>query len=268
MTRTILLTGTSSGLGEASARAFLAQGWNVVATARKADAVLPGVEEARLLRARLDTTDTASIAAAFNAAEARFGAIDVVVNNAGIGLGGPLEEIDLDRLRNLFEVNTFGAVAVSQEAIRRMRPRRKGLIVNVTSMAGQVGLPFLSPYSASKFALEGLTEALYYELKPFGIGVKLVEPGGIRTAFANPWGPAGGAYEPASGEVRRSMEAGSARAALPEDVAGVLLAAVNDPSPRLRYRTRDVAAALRLRRVFPEAAWRRLIARSFGLATR
>jgi NAD(P)-dependent dehydrogenase (short-subunit alcohol dehydrogenase family) len=189
MPKTVLLTGTSSGIGEAAAKAFLADGWNVVATARDPATVLRGVDNPRLLSARLDLTDTHSIAAAFEAAESRFAAIDVVVNNAGIGLGGPLEGVSLAQLREHFEVNVIGVAAVCKAATAHMRSCGQGLIINVTSLAGRTGLPFLAPYSSGKFAVEGLTEALHYELRPFGIRVKLVEPGGPHSIFPPLGGP-------------------------------------------------------------------------------
>jgi NAD(P)-dependent dehydrogenase (short-subunit alcohol dehydrogenase family) len=123
MQKTVLITGTSSGIGEAAAKAFLADGWNVVATARDPSTGLGGVGDPRLLRVRLDLTDTDSIAAAFEAASRRFAAIDVVLNNAGIGLGGPLEGVSLNRLRLHFEINVIGAAAVCQAAAAHMRSR-------------------------------------------------------------------------------------------------------------------------------------------------
>lgn len=265
MERTVLLTGTSSGLGEAAARGFLAEGWNVMATARKAGAAVAGTDHPRLARASLDVTNEASIEAAFDEAEARFGAVDVVVNNAAAGLGGAIEEIGLDQFRGLFDVNVIGVIAVCRAAIRRMRPRRSGLLINVTSLAGQVGIPFLAPYCASKFAVEGLTESLFYELEPFGIAVKLVEPGSVRSNFSHPWAMAP-AYDPASAKVLEVMETGLANAVPAEDVARTVLAAANDDSPRLRYPTENVEAMLRLNHTLSEADWRATMASGFGLA--
>lgn len=265
MARTVLLTGTSSGLGDAAARAFLSEGWNVVATARNAEAAVVGVDNPRLIRSRIDITQPASIEAALDQAEASFGAVDVVVNNAGVGLGGPLEEISLEQFRDHFEVNVIGVAAVCRAAIRRMRPRRQGLLINVTSLAGQVGLPFLTPYCAAKFAIEGLTESLFYELQPFGISVKLVEPGGFRSNFSHPWAR-GEAYDPAATAVFNKMKTGAAQAALPGIVAKTVLAAANDRSQRLRYRTKDVKAMLATRKILPESKWRAMIAKGFGLS--
>jgi len=265
MPQTVLLTGTSSGIGEAAAHAFLAEGWNVVATARDPAAAAGGKVHPQLLATRLDVTDTASITAAFAAAQAQFGGVDVVVNNAGVGLGGPLEGMTLDDLRHHFEVNVIGVAAVCQAAIAHMRPRRRGLLINVTSLTGRVGIPFLAPYCAGKFAVEGLTEALYYELQAFGARVKLVEPGGARTRFVHPWAEHP-AYAATAEGVRKTMEQGAGKAAPPSRVADVIVAAAKDSSERLRYQATDAITLLRLRRILPDSAWRKMLSKAFGLA--
>lgn len=267
MSKTVLLTGTSSGIGEAAVKTFLADGWNVVATARNPADILAGAENSRLLNARLDLTDPDSIRAAFDAGEQRFGTIDVVVNNAGIGLGGPLEGVSLDQLREHFEVNVIGVAAVCREAAAHMRLRRQGLIINVTSLTGRVGIPFLTPYCASKFAVEGLTEALHYELSLFGVRVKLVEPGGARTRFSHTWADHP-AYDPVAGNVKQTMTAGAEKAASPERVAEVILSAAKDRSDRLRYAATDAVAGLRMHRLLPERAWRKMMAKAFGLVAK
>jgi len=266
--RTVLLTGTSSGLGEAVARQFLAEGWKVVATARGAEKAMPAEgESSRLLRVRLDVTDARSIHTAFDIAETRFDAVDVVVNNAGIGLGGVLEAMSPEQLRDHFEVNVIGTTAVCQAAIRRMRVRKAGLIINVTSLAGRVGLPFLTPYCAGKFAVEGLTESLFYELKPFGIRVKIVEPGGFRSNFSHPWTTIE-PYEPSASASNEMMKREGARAVLPEIAAKTVVAAANDPSDRLRYQATDAGMLLAVRRLLPDFAWRALVRRVFGTGSR
>jgi NAD(P)-dependent dehydrogenase (short-subunit alcohol dehydrogenase family) len=264
-TRTVLVTGTSSGLGEAAAKQFLVEGWNVVASARTIEAAVPSEPDtSRLLRVRLDVIDASSIETAFDAAESRFGAVDVLVNNAGVGLGGVLEAISSEKLRDHFEVNVIGTAAVCQAAIRRMRVRREGLIINVTSVAGRVGLPFLSPYCAVKFAVEGFTESLFYELKPFGVRVKLVEPGGIRSQFSHPWTTIE-PYEPIASALNETMKREGARSSPPVVVAKTVVAAANDSSNRLRYRTTDAFALLTIRSLLPNFAWRALVTRIFGI---
>lgn len=264
VSRTVLLTGTSSGLGDAAARQFLDDGWNVVATARVSHSAVRGLESPNLLRARLDVTDQSSIEAAFREAESRFGSINVVVNNAGVGLGGPLEGISLVQLREHFEVNVIGAASVCQMAISRMRERGHGLLINVSSAAGRVGLPFLSPYCAGKFAIEGLSESLHYELKPFGVRVKIVEPGGVRSNFSHVWMEAQ-AYESFAGPVRNRMEQGQRHAALPEVAAKTIILAANDSSDRLRYRASGAGSLLAIRRLLPDRAWRSFIGKIFSL---
>jgi len=190
--------------------------------------------------------------------------VDVVVNNAGVGLGGPLESISLAQLREHFEVNVIGAASVCHVAISRMRERGQGLLINVSSAAGRVGPPFLSPYCAGKFAIEGLSESLHYELKPFGIRVKIVEPGGVRSNFSHVWIEAQ-AYESFVDPVRNSMEQGQQRAALPEVAAKTIIRAANDSSDRLRYRASDAGSLLAIRRLLPNRAWRSFIGKIFSL---
>jgi NAD(P)-dependent dehydrogenase (short-subunit alcohol dehydrogenase family) len=166
---TVLITGTSSGYGLETARRFLAEGWNVIATMRtpRPDLV-PG---ARVLA--LDVTDPASIAAAVEAA----GPIDVLVNNAGIGLFGAFEATPMETARELFETNTFGVMAMTQAVIPQMRERGAGVIVNVTSSAVLMPFPLVAAYTASKTAIEGFSGVLALELAELGVRVKVVQPG-------------------------------------------------------------------------------------------
>jgi NAD(P)-dependent dehydrogenase (short-subunit alcohol dehydrogenase family) len=183
--KTILITGASSGFGLMTARLALSRGWNVVATAREAEKTLLGGEneKERVLAARLDVRDEDSIGEAVSLALGRFGAIDALVNNAGIGLVGAAEEISRAELTRQFETNFFGAAAVTLAVLPSMRERRRGEIVFVSSDLGRTGVPGLSSYCAAKHALEGWAESLSHEVRPFGIGVTLVEPGAFRTGF-------------------------------------------------------------------------------------
>jgi NAD(P)-dependent dehydrogenase (short-subunit alcohol dehydrogenase family) len=170
--KTIFITGCSSGYGRETALHFHSQGWDVVATMRIVrDDVLPKSDRIRLLP--LDVTDPESISAALQAA----GPIDVLVNNAGIGLFGALEATPMARTRAVFETNTFGVIAMTQAVIPQFRERRSGVIVNVTSSATLAPMPLVSVYTASKTAIEGLTASLEHELRAFDVRVKLVEPG-------------------------------------------------------------------------------------------
>jgi NAD(P)-dependent dehydrogenase (short-subunit alcohol dehydrogenase family) len=184
--KTWFITGASSGFGLAFARYALAKGHNVVATARRLDALEEIATQApeRFLALALDVTQPQDAAAAINAAIARFERIDVLVNNAGYGIVGAFEETPQDELRALMETNFFGAMNVTRAALPTLRAQHSGAIVNISSLGGQLSFAGFSAYSASKFALEGASEALAQELKPFGIKVLIVEPGQFRTGFA------------------------------------------------------------------------------------
>jgi NAD(P)-dependent dehydrogenase (short-subunit alcohol dehydrogenase family) len=185
MAKTFLITGVSSGFGRALAEAALRDGHTVAGTVRrggdkkKFEALGPSAHALML-----DVTSTAQIAPAIAEIESRVGAIDVLVNNAGYGHEGILEESSIDELRRQFEVNVFGAVAMIQAVLPSMRKRRAGHILNITSMGGIITLPGLSYYHGSKFALEGISEALGKEVKDLGIHVTAIEPGGFRTDWA------------------------------------------------------------------------------------
>ncbi len=170
--KTVLITGCSSGFGLETARHFLDQGWQVVATMRTpSEDLLPRSERLRVLP--LDVTDADSIRRCVDAA----GPIDVLVNNAGIGLLGALEGIPVERMRELFETNTFGTMAMTQAVLPQMRERRAGVIVNVTSSVTLKALPLLAVYTASKAAVNAFTEVLALELAPFGVRTSVVLPG-------------------------------------------------------------------------------------------
>jgi NAD(P)-dependent dehydrogenase (short-subunit alcohol dehydrogenase family) len=183
---TWFITGASSGFGLSFARHALSQGYNVVATARDPGKLgaLGAEAPERVLAAALDVNDKDSISAAVKAAQDRFGRIDVLINNAGYGIVGAVEETPETELRALMETNFFGAVAVTQAILPLLREQRSGAIVNVSSLGGQLSYGGYGAYSASKFALEGLSEALALELAPLGIKVLIVEPGAFRTGFA------------------------------------------------------------------------------------
>ncbi|WP_432769628.1 MAG: SDR family oxidoreductase [Sphingopyxis sp.] len=178
--KTILITGSSSGYGLATARHFHAQGWNVVASMRN-PAAAPFTASDRLHALALDVTDPDSIARAVEQA----GPIDVLVNNAGIGLFGALEHSPMQKIRAVYETNTLGTIAMTQAVIPQMRARGSGTIVNVTSSATLASFPLAAAYTGSKTAIQGFTGSLVHELAPLGIAVRLVEPGyGPTTAFA------------------------------------------------------------------------------------
>ena len=210
-TQTWFITGASSGFGRAFASHALAQGHNVVATARNTAklADLAASAPDRVLIQALDVTVDGDAEKAVAAALARFGRIDVLINNAGYGVVGALEETPTAELRAVMETNFFGAVAVTQAVLPQMREQRGGAIVNISSLGGQLSFGGFSAYSASKFALEGMSEALAQEVAPFGIKVLIVEPGAFRTAFAAEAlksMPAIAAYQDAIGGTRSMMQ--------------------------------------------------------------
>jgi NAD(P)-dependent dehydrogenase (short-subunit alcohol dehydrogenase family) len=183
---TWMITGCSTGFGRAFANAVLARGWSAVVTARDAASVRDIAAQApdRALALALDVTDGAQVARAMREAEERFGGVDVLVNNAGYGYRGAVEEAEEADIRALFDTNFVGLVAMTQAVLPGMRARRRGAIVNISSTAGRMAQPGSGFYSASKFAVEGLSDALHKEVAPLGITVMLVEPGPFRTDFA------------------------------------------------------------------------------------
>src|SRR4029077_19129065 len=170
--KTVLITGCSSGYGLETARHFHAHGWNVVATMRTPrEDILPPSERLRVLP--LDVTEPRSIAAAIEAS----GPLDVLVNNAGIGVIGVFEATPMATVREVFETNTFGVMAMTQAVLPQFRAQRSGVVVNVTSSATLAPMPLVAVYTASKMAIEGFTGSLAHELQAFNVRVKLVEPG-------------------------------------------------------------------------------------------
>ncbi len=250
MSRTVLITGASSGIGRASVRVFQEAGFNVVATMRRPDAETEFNQFANVLVTRLDVEDKASIEAAIMAGIDRFGRIDVLVNNAGYGLYGIFESIPEEKLQHQFQVNLFGVMDTVRAILPHFRKRGSGTIINVSSGAGHFTLPMISAYCSSKFALEGFTEALSYELLAIGIDVKLIIPhGGVgETAFqqraaddfANDGTPAD--YLPF---LQKSVETfarlGSALTMTSTDVANVIREASTDGTRRLRYFVGDMS---------------------------
>jgi NAD(P)-dependent dehydrogenase (short-subunit alcohol dehydrogenase family) len=203
-TKTWFITGTSSGFGHAFATHAIAQGYNVVATARDASKLNALATSApdRVLTVALDVNSAGAAEAAVAAAVERFGHIDVLINNAGYGVVGAFEETSDAELRAIMETNFFGAMAVIRAALPVLRKQSSGAIVNMSSLGGQMSFEGFSAYSASKFALEGVSEALAREVAPFGIKVLIVEPGQFRTNLAG----AGMRHMPVSSAYRDIVE--------------------------------------------------------------
>jgi NADP-dependent 3-hydroxy acid dehydrogenase YdfG len=174
---TILITGASSGIGRATAEFFQDKGWNVAATMRSPDDGADLAALSNVLVTRLDVTEQVSIDDAVAACLERFGGLDVLLNNAGFPVYGPLEAIPMDRVRAQFETNIIGLIAVTKAVLPHFRENRSGTLINVSSIGGQMAFPLGSPYHGSKFAVEGFSEAVYYELDQLGVRVKILEPG-------------------------------------------------------------------------------------------
>jgi NAD(P)-dependent dehydrogenase (short-subunit alcohol dehydrogenase family) len=242
--KTVLITGCSSGYGLQTARHFHAQGWNVVATMRAPrEDVLPRSDRVRVLA--LDVTSPQSIAAALAAS----GPIDVLVNNAGIGLFGAVEATPMATVREVFETNTFGVMAMTQAVLPQFRARKSGVVVNVTSSATLAPMPLVAVYTASKMAIEGFTASLAHELEGFGVRVKLVEPGyGPTTSFTSNSGTRMDglipeAYAPFAQQVFASFSQPAA-VTTEADVAEGVWRAANDISGQLRFPAGADAVAL------------------------
>ena len=184
MEKTVLITGTSRGIGLETALYFHERGWNVIATMRNPNKRKTRLHEKGLPDlVHLDVTDEKSIQAAVDYALDKYGHLDVLVNNAGYGLYGPFESLSEAKIRSQFETNLFGMQAVTRAVLPVFRRQGAGTIVNLASMGGRVAFPLYSVYNSSKFAVEGFTEGLQYELRPLNILVKLIEPGVIKTDF-------------------------------------------------------------------------------------
>ena len=277
MSHTVLITGTSSGFGEASARRFASEGWNVVATMRNPSHGRAFSALENVLVTRLDVEDRASIETAIEQGLERFGSIDAVVNNAGYGLFSVFEGASREAVQAQFDVNLFGVMDVTRAILPHFRARRAGTIINVGSGAGVFGAPMASIYSASKFALEGFSEGLWYELNSLGIRVKLIEPGGApSTGFVARMSAEGAAIAVADDylpflEKIGAVYAGMGTAADPDavdKVAGAIFAAATDGSDRLRYApTADIQPILKARRESSEEHYQALVRGFFASPT-
>ena len=262
--RTVFITGCSSGIGRAAAEYLAGRGHRVYATARRLETITD-LEAAGCQTLPLDVTDEASMTSAVATIEGAEGAIDALVNNAGYGLHGPFEETPLDEIRRQFETNVFGAVALTQMVLPKMREQRSGRIVNISSMGGRITLPGGAFYHATKHALEAISDVARFELKPFGIQVVVIEPGLIKTSFGD---TAVATFEKADGpyasfnealeKVLTSAYSGPmAKAAVgPRAVAKTIAKAIEARRPKTRYVVPLMTMPLLFaRRILPDRAW-------------
>jgi NAD(P)-dependent dehydrogenase (short-subunit alcohol dehydrogenase family) len=260
----VLVTGSSSGIGFHTSLFLARAGFYTYATMRNLDKSSQIVDIARednlpVEVLRLDVTDDKSVKDVINTIVVKQRRIDVVVNNAGYGSTGAVEDFSIDEIKAQFETNFFGAIRVIQSVLPIMREQRSGIIVNISSIGGRIAFPFSPSYASTKFALEGISEALQYEVDQFGIKVILVEPGIIKTNFFDNTLKAKRASDPASpysellqrriNRVKTMFENGTA----PEEVAKVILKAITSLTPELRYLVgSDANSLIEKRKSVPE----------------
>ena len=255
MENVILITGASSGIGLEAAKLFQSKNWKVAATMRSPEKSGDLQKIVDLETFRLDVTDVDSIKSAIAGTLEKFGRIDAVVNNAGYGLLGPFEAASPEQIDKQFQTNVFGLFNVCREIIPYFREQKRGTIVNISSLGGRVAFPFSSLYNATKFAVEGFSESLQYELEPFKIRVKLIEPGPIKTDFydrsqvvAKKEGLT--IYDHRVEPFMEFMAKGGNEAPDGSAVAQVIYDAVTDDSSKLRYPI-NTKGLLTLRRWLP-----------------
>ena len=262
--RTALVTGCSSGIGRAVVHALEAEGFVVYATARRPE-TLDDLRSDRVRTLALDVTDEESMRAAVAEVEREHGHVDVLVNNAGYALQGPIEEVAPDAVRDQFETNVFGLVRLTQLVLPGMRAASTGRIINVGSMGGRFTFPGGGFYHASKHAVEAISDALRYEVAPFGISVSLVQPGPVVSSFVDTAvdtvpdedGPYAQFKRDLVDRYRKAYDGSSANMEIsPEKVAEVIAAAATASRPRSRYAVGTMARTLiTSRRLLPDVAW-------------
>jgi NAD(P)-dependent dehydrogenase (short-subunit alcohol dehydrogenase family) len=275
MSKTILITGASSGIGRAAVRLFANNGWDVAATMPNPGTAGDLTHMPNVLVTRLDVRDEASIATSIAEAKGRLGRIDAVLSNAGFGQYGVFEAISNEQVRHQFDVNVFGAMNLLRAILPEFRANGGGHVIVTSSAGGIYGLPIMSLYIATKFALEGFFESVSYELAAQNIKVKLIEPGGVATGFhdtaARKSSTTGGLaayqafYDRVTAAVNEKVASHSLASA--DEVARAIYEAATDNSDRLRYVVgKDAAAIISARRMTSEREFMDLIRAGFGLA--
>lgn len=267
-----LVTGGSSGIGESTARALLAQGFTVHAVARRVDKMAPLAAEG-VHTHRMDVTDDASMVAGIDRILEEEGRLDVLVNNAGYGSYGAVEDVPIDEARRQFEVNVFGLARLVQLVTPHMRAQRSGRIINTSSIGGKFYEPFGAWYHATKFAVEGFSDSLRMELRPFGIKVVLIEPGPIKTEWneiardsllERSGDGAYGAYARKAFDVMQRFDE-PARASTPEEVADKIVKAATVARPAARYPVgRGARTITTSRDLLPDRLFDEVVSRTYG----
>ena len=265
--RAVLITGCSTGIGRAAAEHLAAKGWPVYATARRLESI-KDLGDAGCNLLELDVCDEESMTAAVAEVEAKEGAVFALVNNAGYGQEGAVEEVPMEDIRRVFETNVFGLSRLTQLALPGMRRQGAGRIVNVSSMGGKISIPGGGYYHATKHAVEAISDTLRFEVRPFGVHVSVIQPGTIKTAFGDtatksvehlqdPASPYASFNQVLVRKISDAYEGKLARfAAPPEAVAKVIEKAVSSRTPRTRYRvTLAARVMLTTRKVMPDRGW-------------
>ncbi len=272
MRKTILITGASAGIGKATAAHFHDRGWNVIATMRTPENEQELAGRENVLVPRLDVLDLDSISKAVQAGIEAFGRIDVLLNNAGYGAYGPLEAFPRENIVRQFNTNVIGLLDVTRAVLPHFRENGAGVIINVSSIGGKMTFPLGSLYHGTKFAVEGISEALSYEAEAIGVKVKIVEPGMIATDFAGRSfdfqnDPAMPEYQGVVGKVMQVFASGAEmQPSPPELVAEVIYGAATDDSNQMRYRAgADAHQLLDARRAMEEDAFIQNIKAQFQL---
>jgi len=273
--KTALVTGASSGIGEATALKLQSLGYTVYGAARRTDR-LQKLADRGIRPLAMDVTDDDSMQAGIDRVVAETGRIDVLVNNAGYGSYGAIEDVTMDEARRQFEVNVFGAMRLAQLALPHMRAQRCGTIVNITSVGGKIYVPLGGWYHGTKFALEALSDCLRLEAKPFGIDVVVIEPGAIATEWSGiaadqlEKSSTDGAYAKQADAMASALrsEANAKRSSPPQVIADAIGKAVTARRPKTRYATGFGARPLiALRRIVSDRAFDTVISRATGLPT-
>ncbi len=243
MSKTVLITGSSTGIGRAAAIKFQNEGWNVVATMRSPEKETELQNLDHVVVTRLDVQDLESIDSAIKQGIDTFGKIDLVLNNAGYGLMGTFESASRESVKRQFDVNVFGLFDVTRAILPHFRANKDGMFINISSVGGKMTFPLLPLYHSTKFAVEGFSECLHYELEPIGIKVKVVEPGGVATDFGGrsldfQHNESLTEYNAFVSNVMTTFESmmQTEQMSTPEYIAEVIYAAATDGTATMRYR--------------------------------
>ena len=267
MNKVVLITGGSSGIGKSIGEFLHHKGFVVYGTSRNPERVLNSV----FPLVTLDVRNSDSIRAAVAKIIATSGRLDIVINNAGVGITGPLEEIPTEEIKNNFETNFFGPIEVMKAVLPQMRSQKSGLIINITSIAGYMGLPYRSVYSASKGALELITEALRMEVKSFGIQITNVAPGDFATNIASGRFHAplikDSAYEIPYGNTLQLMDEHVDSGSNPNEMAEAIYRIIQNPNPKIHYKVGAFIQkfSIVLKRILPDKVYEKMLMNHYKL---